>query len=453
MLDVPEPFNSERLLALMQTHAQRNAITLPDGVTEALDLAYHVSMHVEEGRPLLVAFALTRGGKLNSELLLTPPVRKFEELRRLAPAAGREWLCVRFGQDHDGEWSALSIAPRQELPKTIWKDRFWGHIVFVESAGPGCVVLKINDHQVRYERGRYVTYDPLGSVRAILPPFVREAMAEPILAPFADRHDRLPPYVLVDEHAYTQHFEAFEKVVRDAAEDAATDGAYFLAEYTNRLHHGGTVLIVENPKAILRDSSLATARHILSSVKEPDERWNAAMLELLEWESHRRLAATGVTVLAGLSGEVSRRRGAQGVDQGAVSRAHGWMHEAMVRSGSSLRGANADGRRDGIRSPSPPGCDRREDSERHRRDGREAARQVPRRRAQPWPASPIGGMRRRRASGLARPRGVAGWTCDGVRALKRGRAHAPRDHVAGLSCAMRIAYEIQRTKTRRPLNP
>jgi len=304
MRDLPEAFDAMRLLRLMQEHAQRNAIKLPDGVMEALDLAYQVSMHAEEGRPLLVAFAVTRKGqKLKGELILQPPVREFEDLRRLAPGAGRDWLCARFGRDPDGRWSVLSVAPRQEFPPML-ADLAWGNIAFVETGGPGCVVLKVNDHEVRYARGRYVTFDPIGSIRAILPSFMPEAMAAPILAPFANRHDHQPPYVDVDEHAYAHHYDAFADEVRDVAGIVAADGVYFIAEYTNRLRHGGTLLVAENPNALFGATPLlGTARHTMSPIQDVDKRWNAAMLEALEWESHRRLARKGVTVLAGLNKE------------------------------------------------------------------------------------------------------------------------------------------------------
>jgi hypothetical protein len=299
MRDTPEPFDAARLIERMQDHARRQSITLPEGTADALNLAYQASMHTEEGRPLRFAFALMReGGTLTSELVLRPPVRDFDGLRRLAPAAGRERLCLRFGRDRDNEWTVLAIAPRQELTEPF-AESFWGTLVLAEAMDPGCVVLRVNHYEVRYERGRYVTFDPLTSLRAILPAFIPDALAAYALNLTPDVHQRghALPTLVIDEEAYWGHYEAFAEEVRGTARDAATDGVYFIAEYTNRLHHGGTLLFMDNPQTLLGNASAASARHTFSPVEDQEKRWNNAMLEALEWESHRRLAEKGASVL------------------------------------------------------------------------------------------------------------------------------------------------------------
>jgi hypothetical protein len=293
------------MLDLLFREAGRRS-ELPQGTSEALDLAYELSHEKEEGRWLKFVFVLSKSRQTLPALLkLANAVSEREGLRRLCLATDPDLSCLHIEFDKRARCpSVVGVLGRPGLEPEPFEGGFADYLVLIEATDPGRLSLSAGAMEVKFDGSRY--YRPNGSER--LRPIVPRSIAEAIAAyPSTPVGDHLPlgaRIVRVDVGLLEVFRGDFEKELADSAPRVASDTVEMLVRSVRHERHGGTLIfssfpVHRNGGVDLPDGLVIEKYELMAVGRQPalPAPWNSGMLDFLGLYCHRQLAERGITVL------------------------------------------------------------------------------------------------------------------------------------------------------------
>lgn len=160
-----EAFSAHFLLSKLRAELQRGEqdhaareLGPPALAEQALNLAYVLSLHSEEGRQIQCAILLSESGLLlPGEYVLDPPVpMHLASLKKVALALDSNEFCFHARARADGSAELCGIAQRPRMDD----DRFAGmRVALIEVMSAASVAVRVRSARIVYEKGVYTVAD------------------------------------------------------------------------------------------------------------------------------------------------------------------------------------------------------------------------------------------------------------------------------------------------------